>query len=477
MSRRTTSAGALAVTASLLAAVPAAAGGLTVTVPGDYATIQEAVDAVQNDLDPGEVIVESDGSFDEAVLIEQSVTVSAGAGFSPTIEPIGSMSGPLRIIATQDEDTDVRIVGLTVRWTADGGSMVLLRNDSDLEALTVVFEQVVIEGQGVDEGIAAASGEGAVSLLMSESAVEIVGDDDGAPACLRLEAAGFDVGALVAASTFRFARAEGIRLRGGLDGDTATLLAFSNVFEGFESGGFPGRTGIRMLGLNAPTGDLSSAEALLLSNLFVGTTVAVDAAGTRQHEIELTANNNTVVGAAFRGVALTAAQQSTLTANLANNVVVGTLGTSDGAEGPVAGSGIVATEGPEATIVLVNGHNLLFDNAGGDYGGIAMPGPGDVFADPLFVAPAQGNYRLGAGSPAIDAGDDEPPGTVGDVDLDREPRIVDGDRDGVATVDIGAYEAPQPSVLEVPTLSTAALLAFAVLLAAAAAWRLRRRPV
>jgi len=33
--------------ASLLAASQAAAGGLTVTVPGDYATIQEAVDAVQ----------------------------------------------------------------------------------------------------------------------------------------------------------------------------------------------------------------------------------------------------------------------------------------------------------------------------------------------------------------------------------------------------------------------------------------------
>jgi len=64
-----------------------------------------------------------------------------------------------------------------------------------------------------------------------------------------------------------------------------------------------------------------------------------------------------------------------------------------------------------------------------------------IFTDPLFVDAAGGNLRLQSGSPCIDAGDNGYINGV-DKDLDGNPRIVDGDDppDGVATVDIGAYE-------------------------------------
>jgi len=67
-------------------------------------------------------------------------------------------------------------------------------------------------------------------------------------------------------------------------------------------------------------------------------------------------------------------------------------------------------------------------------------GPGNRDADPLFVDPAIGDLHLKPGSPCIDTGDptfQPPPGAT---DIDRQKRVWDGDRNGIAVVDIGADE-------------------------------------
>ncbi|MBI3951138.1 MAG: right-handed parallel beta-helix repeat-containing protein [Acidobacteria bacterium] len=61
---------------------------------------------------------------------------------------------------------------------------------------------------------------------------------------------------------------------------------------------------------------------------------------------------------------------------------------------------------------------------------------GNIMGDPRFVNPLDGDYHLGAGSPAIDAGDSMAPGLPA-TDLDGNPRIVG------SAVDIGAYERQQ----------------------------------
>ncbi|MBI4655558.1 MAG: right-handed parallel beta-helix repeat-containing protein [Elusimicrobia bacterium] len=69
-----------------------------------------------------------------------------------------------------------------------------------------------------------------------------------------------------------------------------------------------------------------------------------------------------------------------------------------------------------------------------------LPGTGNISADPLFINAALGNFRLQAGSPCTDAGTNDvavlPP-----YDLAGNSRIQDGNNDGIAVVDMGAYES------------------------------------
>ena len=69
-----------------------------------------------------------------------------------------------------------------------------------------------------------------------------------------------------------------------------------------------------------------------------------------------------------------------------------------------------------------------------------MRGEGNISADPMFVNPSAGDYHLKAGSPCIDAGNN---GALAlpETDFDGNPRVVDGDADGEAIVDMGAFEA------------------------------------
>jgi hypothetical protein len=66
-------------------------------------------------------------------------------------------------------------------------------------------------------------------------------------------------------------------------------------------------------------------------------------------------------------------------------------------------------------------------------------GAGNIDADPWFVDPANSDLHLGTCSRCVDRGDNLAP-DLPDSDFEGDDRIVDGDDNGVATVDMGVDE-------------------------------------
>ncbi|MHC4535861.1 MAG: C10 family peptidase [Planctomycetota bacterium] len=67
---------------------------------------------------------------------------------------------------------------------------------------------------------------------------------------------------------------------------------------------------------------------------------------------------------------------------------------------------------------------------------ILLPGDTNINSDPRF----EDDYHLKSDSPCIDSGDNSAVPSFVQTDLDGNPRLVDGNGDGVVRVDMGAYE-------------------------------------
>ena len=108
-------------------------------------------------------------------------------------------------------------------------------------------------------------------------------------------------------------------------------------------------------------------------------------------------------------------------------------------------------EAPDCTgQISSQGYNLVQNPAGC----ALIGGPGDITGEDPKLGPLANNggptqtRALLRGSPAIDAGNPAPPGSGGAACEARDQRGVDrpqdGDADGVATCDMGAFERSRP---------------------------------
>lgn len=118
-------------------------------------------------------------------------------------------------------------------------------------------------------------------------------------------------------------------------------------------------------------------------------------------------------------------------ARIINNLVVAPAGTT----------AIECGDFGDLTAPILRHNNAVA--AGGAYAGLcALAATGERDGNrsqpPLF---APGSWRLAAGSPGIDAGDALAASEA--LDLDGRPRVVDGNGDGRAVIDIGALESSE----------------------------------
>jgi len=151
--------------------------------------------------------------------------------------------------------------------------------------------------------------------------------------------------------------------------------------------------------------------------------------------------NNTVVDGTTVGGSTIATDDFATPLTMANNLIIAIHGATN------ALCGFTDIMNPQAFYT-----NDVFSANGAAYGGMCSSQTGvdgNISANPMFVGTS--NFRLKAGSPAIDAGNNSVP-NLPSTDYAGNPRIINGNGGSMAVIDMGAYEFV-PVVLTPKSLS------------------------
>lgn len=399
--------------AALMLLLPVTAAAKVINVPADYPTIQDAINAANN----GDSVVVAAGTYTENInFTGKAITVTSSGGPKTTIID-GNQAGPVATFATSETTASV-LNGFTLENGTstfnsgyDGGGVYIsgasptitkniIQNNTACNGgggIAVEFGSPVIKGNRIignsQSGCSGGIGGGGISISGAASA-QVIGNEIGS-------------------NTWPGSGA-GISLFAAGTPTIANNIVYGNNTEGGAGGG------IAMV---------NDSAAIVVQNLFFAN-MAAEGTGIYFLVPEgasppVFVNNTVIAGTgATEGTAVFAGGFDDQV-QFYNNVLLGMSG-----ENAVYCDSTYDPNPPTFT------NNDAYAAGGSGLQGTCLSQAtenGNISANPKFVSPGEHNYQLQAGSPAINAGDNDAP-DIPKQDLAHHTRIVGG------TIDMGAYE-------------------------------------
>jgi hypothetical protein len=395
-----------------------AAEAATIRVPADAATIQEAINAAA----PGDTVLVAPGTYVENLtFLGKAIIVASEDGPAVTVID-GNWAGPV-VAFTSGEPRGAVLRGFTVQRgaTSFSGGGVLIQNSSPTVADNWIVGNGACSGAGVYSSFGSPLIQG--NLIARNFLYGCTG--------------GFGLGVYIGGDSAAELIGNSITDNNGpAHGGGVTLFAAgravlrSNVIARNVTSGFSPCTqggGIWMVNFS---------QATIVNNLVVGNVAGCGggfywsgSTGVTTFVNNTFADNDAPQGSA---IAFSGADGRHL---IFNNVLIGRPG-----QPAVHCSNSSSTPSPVVnTSDVFSPQALPFSGTCPDQTGVR----GNISADPMFLRESfgdvLGDYHLQQTSAAIDAGDNAAP-QIPMADLDGAVRVVDGNVDGVARVDMGAYE-------------------------------------
>ena len=406
----------VAVALLVLATLPVAATATTIHVPADQPTIQAAIDAAVN----GDTVLVADGTYTENIDFKgKAISVKSVNGASTAIINGNKIDYVVKF-NTNEGPTSI-LDGFTVTNGYPGG--VSIGGSSPTVQNNTITANTGCTGVGINIS-------GAPLIQNNIISNNVQAGCSGGPGGGGIEVIGSSIGAQIIGNTIT-----GNNSGNGVNGGGIGLWTPGPVLiRGNFISGNTASNGGGIGGANDTSG------VRIIENVITGNTALATGGGI---EIDNTVSlilNNTIAGndapgggSAFFGAFFTATGPMTVS----NNLIIGKTGQS------ALGCRAFDTVSPP-----VFSFNDVFTAGGPNYGSICIDQTGkngNVSADPLFVNSAS-DFRLQSNSPAIDAGSNNEP-SLPTQDIAGNDRILDGNGDCIATVDMGTYEFARPSVL------------------------------
>jgi hypothetical protein len=457
---------------ALATAAPAATIRLSPRGDGDFPNLQAAIDAARS----GDTIVLEEGVYSgggnrDVRFAPKALTVRSRDPNSPAVvaNTIFDAEGIQRVLFYYARDNDIAsnarltLAGLTIRNGSDNGSGgALWWEDGSLEVINCTFENNRIDAWGGAVGLrntharfTGCNFTGNTSDIMRGGAIHAEGSQIDLARCsfeanngLALET--FDSQATVTQCDFEGNKGRdggAIHSRADNDPASSSLAVTRCTFNTNAASGSGGALYVYALRatVDACTFETNTADQggaiyndrtspTISSCLFSGNTAAsIGGAIQNAHGSSPEIINGTfVANDAPKGGAVASLGGSSLL--LSHSILWNDTAT----QGPSLYLGRDLWSNPPTATATIEYCDVERDRDStfAESGCEIRWGSGNLGADPLFIAPSRGDYRLSADSRAIDAGDPRYVPAAGQTDLDGRRRLLG------SAVDLGAFECP-----------------------------------